>query len=119
MKVDPTEIETSEGKRTFNFLVIGNPCQDSAVIPASAPDVTCVDGKLEKATYSTSGYAIVGMLQDCDASKHSTDENEVLGGGALSKCNFKHKLHAVICPYGFIKTYAGILMLHEQPKNTF
>jgi len=86
LKVDPTEIETSEGKRTFNFLVIGNPCQDSGVIPASAPDVTCVDGKLEKATYSTNGYAIVGMLQDYDTSKHSTDENEVLGGGTLSKC---------------------------------
>jgi len=85
LKVDPTVIETKEGRKEFNFLVLGDPCKDPSNIPLEAPDVTCKDGKLEKATLSVSGFPIVGMLQDYVASKTFQEESAVLGSACVDR----------------------------------
>jgi len=63
VKVDTLMVKTSEGPKTFNALVIGDPCKDPTKIPAAAPEVRCVDGKLADATLSTNGHIVIGLMQ--------------------------------------------------------
>jgi len=63
VKVDTLMVQTSEGPKTFNALVIGDPCIEPAKIPVRAPEVRCVDGKLADATLSTNGHIVIGLMQ--------------------------------------------------------
>jgi len=51
-----------DGDKTYDFLVIGDPCADVSKIPMQAPELKCRDGKLEKAVRSDNGHIIIGML---------------------------------------------------------
>lgn len=79
LHVDSKTIETADGPRTYNFVVIGNPCHDEAkllepfVDPFSrqttslsvqAAEVRCEGDVLQDAFLSDAGYVIVGMLLD-------------------------------------------------------
>merc|ERR1712086_999328 len=52
------------GKKTYDFLVIGDPCADITKIPSQAPELQCKNGKLEKAIRSDNGHIIIGMLHE-------------------------------------------------------
>jgi len=77
IRVDTKTVEVKDGTFSFNFLVLGNPCQkDSSLIPVQAPDAKCNGEELVKATYSDNGYVIIGLLQDL-TNKSAQDEVQV------------------------------------------
>jgi len=63
VKSDTLDVMTSEGERTFDVLVIGDPCINPKKIPRRAPEVRCEDGALTGATLSTNGHIVIGMMQ--------------------------------------------------------
>jgi hypothetical protein len=77
VRVDTKAISTADGLKTFNFLVIGDPCLHEeqlnkpytdpfnggqTTIAQDAPELTCSNGKLANAIFSDHGYVIMGML---------------------------------------------------------
>jgi len=81
IRVDTKTITTSDGSRSQNVLVIGDPCshpdklkqsyvdpfsKQSTLLSDSAPELSCVDqggqSKLKGATYSDNGYPILGLF---------------------------------------------------------
>mmetsp|Transcript_23985 Transcript_23985/g.46059 ORF Transcript_23985/g.46059 Transcript_23985/m.46059 type:complete len:352 (-) Transcript_23985:332-1387(-) len=77
VRVDTKKIETADGKKVYDFLVIGDPCKNATRLDAkfkdpfsgemsplsmAAPELKCHDGKLVGAHYSDHGYPIIGML---------------------------------------------------------
>ena len=70
--MDSRSIATADGDVSFDFLVMGDPCSSPGRIPREAPDVNCVDGKLDCSLASDEGFkpcmksahgkVIVGML---------------------------------------------------------
>jgi len=77
VRVDTKTIETADGKKSYDFLVIGDPCKNATRLDAkfkdpfsgemtplsmAAPELKCHDGKLVGAHYSDHGYPIIGML---------------------------------------------------------
>lgn len=65
IRVDQKTVQLRDGPQTFDFLVLGNPCEkDANKIPVRAPDATCDGQTLTKATYSDNGFVIIGLLQD-------------------------------------------------------
>merc|ERR1712137_731686 len=72
LKVDTKTIKTTDGEKQAHFVVIGNPCKNTAAIPNQAPDVKCeANGDLVKATLSDHGYIIIGMLFEAGIKDHS------------------------------------------------
>lgn len=82
VKVDTKKINTATGPKSFNFLVIGDPCLHEeelktvytdpfsggqTTLAQDAPEVTCHNGKLTNAVYSDNGYPMIGMLFDAPA----------------------------------------------------
>jgi len=63
VKTDSLTIRTSDGRKHFNALVIGDPCIQPNSIPSQAPEVYCRNGELVGATKSNNGYIVIGMLQ--------------------------------------------------------
>jgi len=63
VKTDPLTINTADGTKVFNSLVIGNPCVHPDRIPSQAPEVYCRNGELVGATKSDNNYIVIGMLQ--------------------------------------------------------
>lgn len=91
IKVDTRTVATAEGPRQRRFVVIGDPCGDEAALDApfvqpfdgrsttlrrDAPEVRCVDGRLEGATLSDRGHVIIGLFFDAP-------EDDDGRGGAL------------------------------------
>jgi len=79
IRVDTKTITTSEGPKKYHFTVLGNPCDRAyklnepfvqsfgmgkSTLAQEAPDVRCVDGKLQGATLSDNGYVIINMFFD-------------------------------------------------------
>lgn len=76
VKTDTKEIQTASGAKSYTFLVIGDPCANSAkllegykdpftgsqvTLQEQAPEVTCVDNRLSGAHFSSRGHVIIGM----------------------------------------------------------
>ena len=96
IRVDTKTISLANGvNRTFQFAVIGNPCDkpDELTVPfiqpfdrretsiaESAREVRCENGKLEGATLSDSGYPIIGMFFD---SADAIQEDDGIAAGAM------------------------------------
>lgn len=98
IKVDQKTIETKDGPRDFNFLVVNDPCEVSGgpdkvktfLTDKSAPDVRCSgnqlmcnlstdsDGFCRKCWYSNKGKLIIGMLQDASEVNSSNDTDSFL-----------------------------------------
>jgi len=100
VRVDTKTMETADGKKKYDFLVIGDPCKNATALDApfkdpfsgetaplsrAASEVKCHDGKLVGAVYSDHGYPIIGLLfdskDDMDAadkrlSKEQRDSND-------------------------------------------
>jgi len=100
VRVDTKTMETADGKKNYDFLVIGDPCKNETALDApfkdpfsgemaplseAASELKCHDGKLKGAVYSDHGYPIIGMLfnskDDMDAaderySKHDKDSHD-------------------------------------------
>lgn len=66
VKSDTLDVMTSEGERTFDVLVIGDPCIHPKMIPRQAPEVYCEGDSLVGATLSTNGHIVIGMMQKAD-----------------------------------------------------
>lgn len=79
VKVDTKHVVTTDGERTYNVLVLGNPCAHpeqldvehedvfnggTYTLKQSAPDLKCSDGSLDGAVMSDNGYVIIGMIHD-------------------------------------------------------
>ena len=64
VRTDTRTVYTQDGKQTYDFLVIGDPCSDVSKIPGQAPELKCKNGKLEKAIRSDNGHIIIGMLHE-------------------------------------------------------
>merc|ERR1711871_1612611 len=64
IKIDTKTIETADGPRQYRFMVIGNPCKQSARIPYEAPEVRCEGEELIGAPMSDNGYVIIAMFFD-------------------------------------------------------
>jgi len=62
VRTDTRTVYTKEGRKTYDFLVIGDPCADVNRIPWQAPELKCKNGRLEKAIRSDNGHIIIGML---------------------------------------------------------
>merc|ERR1712193_318759 len=75
VKADTLEVETRQGRTTLDVLVIGDPCVQSQRIPRRAPEVRCVNGRLEGATRSARDHVVIGRIQERDG--------EDLRGGRL------------------------------------
>lgn len=72
LKVDTKTIKMSTGEKQMHFVVIGNPCKNSAAIPWQAPDVKCeANQDLVKATLSDHGHIIIGMIFEAGIKDHS------------------------------------------------
>jgi hypothetical protein len=82
-RVDKKTIVTSSGKKTYDFIVIGDPCKNkeqlekpfvdpfsgaSTNLQQEAPEVSCKDGSLSSATLSDGGFPIIGMFFTSHAS---------------------------------------------------
>lgn len=82
IRIDTKTITTSDGARKQNVLVIGDPCshpeklkqsyvdpftQQDTLLSDSAPELSCVDGKLKGATYSDHGYPILSIFFSDDS----------------------------------------------------
>jgi len=63
VKADTLEVDTREGRTTLDVLVIGDPCVQSQRIPRRAPEVRCVNGRLEGATRSARDHVVIGLMQ--------------------------------------------------------
>lgn len=89
VRVDTKMIETAEGKKVYDFLVIGEPCKNETQLDAkfkdpfsgemaplsmAAPELKCHDGKLVGAHYSDHGYPIIGMLFNTKDEIDAADE---------------------------------------------
>jgi len=75
IKIDTKTITTADGTKEYNFLVIGDPCQDGGLelqqwLP-QAPDANCNLGKFEKAVLSDHGNIIIGMFFELGIAQHS------------------------------------------------
>jgi len=77
VRVDTKMMETADGLKRYDFLVVGDPCKNETALDApfkdpfsgemaplsvAASEVKCHDGKLVGAVYSDHGYPIIGML---------------------------------------------------------
>mmetsp|Transcript_86648 Transcript_86648/g.279842 ORF Transcript_86648/g.279842 Transcript_86648/m.279842 type:complete len:378 (-) Transcript_86648:65-1198(-) len=97
IRVDTRRVATSDGEKTYNFAVIGNPCdheeelskpfQDAvgrgmSMLRKDAPEVRCKDGVLEGAPLSDHGYVIIGMFFDAPAALNAPTALAVAGPGA-------------------------------------
>jgi len=75
--IDRREVNLKTGPKTYNFLVIGDPCDHpkelhkmytdpfdgyKRPLSSAAPNVRCSGGKLQGATYSANGFPIIGLL---------------------------------------------------------
>jgi hypothetical protein len=84
--VDTKTINTADGPKSFNFLVIGDPCKhpeqlrapytDSftgaeSMLSEEAPEVKCENGALVNAIFSDHGHPIIGMLFDAQPGLHN------------------------------------------------
>jgi len=64
IKVDTKTVVLADGQEhEYWWMVIGDPCKNpDAEIPWEAPEVNCVDGKLEGATFSDHGGVILAIF---------------------------------------------------------
>eukprot|EP00913_Durusdinium_trenchii_P020999 g19732.t1 len=91
VKTDTKEIQTASGAKSYTFLVIGDPCANSAkllegykdpftgsqvTLQEQAPEVTCVDNRLSGAHFSSRGHVIIGMYFVGDAEKEALPFND-------------------------------------------
>lgn len=74
-RVDTRAVKTASGVRTYDFIVIGDPCThpsflnepwknfgEETTLATSAPELYCKAGRLGGAYKSDHGYVIIGML---------------------------------------------------------
>ena len=62
LKIHTKEIKLKDGKfHSFDFIVINNPCNNDVKIPKEAPDLNCINKKLEKGYY-IDNKVVIGML---------------------------------------------------------
>ena len=96
LKADTKTIQTAEGAKTLNVVVIGDPCKsptalarpftdpfsgESTTLSASAPELTCTsEGRLANATFSDHGGAIVGLLSAVEEGVRMQDSTEFAPG---------------------------------------
>merc|ERR1712055_383658 len=73
VKADTLEVDTRDGRTTFDVLVIGDPCVQPQRIPRRAPEVRCVDGRLEGATRSANDHVVIGLMQTGAESYYTAD----------------------------------------------
>jgi len=86
IRVDTRNVTTADGERSYRFAVIGNPCdhpeelqhpfQDAfgrgqSTLQMDAPEVRCMDGKLQNAPLSDHGFVIINMFFDPPEGKES------------------------------------------------
>lgn len=74
IKVDTKTVETLDGSKVYNFLVIGNPCNNPGAVKAviQAPDLTCNGTRVDKAILSDHGNIIIGMFHEIGVTGHSS-----------------------------------------------
>jgi len=90
--VDTKTIDTADGTRTFDFLVIGDPCLKADLLAQpfadpfsgrnsslsdAAPELKCEGGKLAGAMFSDHGHPIIGMFFTDPASLEAVPEVSV------------------------------------------
>jgi len=63
VKNDTLDIDTKDGRFSFEVLVIGDPCVHPERIPSQAPEVYCQNGRLVGATRSSQDHIVIGMVQ--------------------------------------------------------
>jgi hypothetical protein len=103
LRVDTRTVATLDGPRTYNMLVMGDPCKDeeklkepyidpfnglSTALAYTAPELSCHSNQtLQGATYSDHGYPIVGLfftdaayVSNVAAKMEITDENDATFG---------------------------------------
>mmetsp|Transcript_37305 Transcript_37305/g.93683 ORF Transcript_37305/g.93683 Transcript_37305/m.93683 type:complete len:348 (+) Transcript_37305:119-1162(+) len=100
IRVDTRRVVTSDGERTYNFAVIGNPCdheeeltrpfQDSfhrgmSTLQRLAPEVRCKDGVLQGAPLSDNGFVIIAMFFDAPAALNPPPRAAVARHGSVSQ----------------------------------
>jgi len=79
IKVDTLTVATADRPKSYRFAVIGDPCVNEAqldepfvqpfdgrltTLRRDAPEVRCVGGRLEGATFSDNGHVIISMFFD-------------------------------------------------------
>jgi hypothetical protein len=72
LRIHETSISTKEGPMETRFIVMDDPCKRPESIPKEAPDVTCVNGKLDFATHIDTPMGekvIIGMLSNTSLGK--------------------------------------------------
>jgi len=89
-RVDKKTVETLDGKVTYDFIVIGDPCQHpaklqipfvdpfsktSVTLEEQAPEVKCDGGRLVGAYHSDGGYPIIGMFYTSSSSMEAHYQN--------------------------------------------
>jgi len=97
IRVDTRRVATADGERTYNFAVIGNPCdhaeelsrpfQDNfnrgmSTLQRLAPEVRCKDGILEGAPLSDNGFVIIAMFFDAPAQLNHPAALAQVGGSS-------------------------------------
>jgi len=112
VRVDTKTMETADGKKRYDFLVVGDPCKNATALKApfkdpfsgemaplsvAASEVKCHDGKLAGAAYSDHGYPIIGMLfntkDDIDAAneRYGHDAHDpTFGFGGMCMMRQRH-----------------------------
>jgi len=63
VKVDTLNIDTKDGRSSFQVFVYGDPCVHPERIPRRAPEVYCQNGRLVGATRSVNDHIVIGMVQ--------------------------------------------------------
>lgn len=94
VRVDTKTVNLADGPKSFDWLVIGDPCKNPSKLQTTfidpfsseptklgeaAPELECVDGKLRGATYSDSDHVIIGMFFTDDESIQKVQPADILG----------------------------------------